>query len=126
MAHAVCARAGADASPSDTHMARGPARKRGVRLSEAEASAVVDYVCTDSGSKVPLSAFGQLLRDACRDSPHEVLDTDAQRLAVAGWLNRPVEGSDTRRKLIAGLAGALLVGNGVKFGLAALQGGDGK
>jgi hypothetical protein len=58
--------------------------------------------------------------------PHEVLDTDAQRLAVAGWLNRPVEGSDTRRKLIAGLAGALLVGNGVKFGLAALQGGDGK
>ena len=82
MAHAVCARAGADASPSDTHMARGPARKRGVRLSEAEASAVVDYVCTDSGSKVPLSAFGQLLRDACRDSPHEVLDTQSVRLKL--------------------------------------------
>ena len=82
MAHAVCACAGADASPSDSHMARGPARKRGVRLSEAEASAVVDYVCTDSGSKVPLSAFGQLLRDACRDSPHEVLDTQSVRLKL--------------------------------------------
>ena len=39
-------------------------------------------MCTDSGSKVPLSAFGQLLRDACRDSPHEVLDTQSVRLKL--------------------------------------------
>tara|TARA_B110001452_G_scaffold259081_1_gene255010 strand:+ start:1683 stop:2603 length:921 start_codon:yes stop_codon:yes gene_type:complete len=45
---------------------------------------------------------------------HEVLDTAAQRMAVAGWFNTPVEGSSTRRTLIAGLAGALLVGSGVK------------
>ena len=57
--------------------------------------------------------------------PHEVLDTDAERLAVAGWFNTPVQGSSDRRKLIAYLAGALVVGSAVKFGLGAL-GGDGK
>jgi len=46
--------------------------------------------------------------------PHEVLDTDASRLACVGWFNKPVEGSSERRMLIAGLAGALLVGGGVK------------
>ena len=45
---------------------------------------------------------------------HEVLDTTAQRNAVAGWFNTPVEGSSTRRTLIAGLVATLLVGNGVK------------
>ena len=57
--------------------------------------------------------------------PHEVLDTDAQRLAVAGWFNKPVEGSSDRRSLITYLGGALVVGSAVKFGLRAL-GGDGK
>ena len=48
------------------------------------------------------------------DIPHEVLDTSASRLAVAGWFNAPPEGSSTRRTIIAGLAGALVIGNGVK------------
>ena len=53
--------------------------------------------------------------------PHEVLDTDASRLAIAGWLNRPVEGSSTRRGLIAKLGGALAVGSVFKFGMARLR-----
>jgi len=53
------------------------------------------------------------------DVPHEVLDTSAPRLAVAGWFNAPPEGSSERRKLIAALAGALIVGNGVKTILGA-------
>ena len=57
--------------------------------------------------------------------PHEVLDTDAQRLAVAGWFNKPVQGSSDRRQLITYLGGALVVGSAVKFALGAL-GGDGK
>ena len=44
---------------------------------------------------------------------------------MVGWFNRPVEGSSDRRKLITYLAGALVVGSAVKFGLRAL-GGDGK
>ena len=56
------------------------------------------------------------------DVPHEVLDTSASRLAVAGWFNAPPEGSSGRRKLIGLLAGSLVVGNGVKTLLAGLQG----
>ena len=56
------------------------------------------------------------------DVPHEVLDTTASRLAVAGWFNAPPEGSSQRRTLIAALAGALVVGNGAKV----LLGGGGK
>ena len=57
--------------------------------------------------------------------PHEVLDTEAQRLAVAGWFNTPVEGSSSRRQLISYLGGALVVGGAVKFA-AGVLGGDGK
>ena len=56
------------------------------------------------------------------DVPHEVLDTSASRLAMVGWFNAPPEGvigdSNTRRTLIGGLVGALVVGNGVKALLA--------
>jgi hypothetical protein len=51
------------------------------------------------------------------DMPHEVLDTAAERLAVAGWFNAPPQGSARRRKLIAGLAGALTVGGVAKLAL---------
>lgn len=51
------------------------------------------------------------------DFPHEVLDTAAERLAVAGWFNAPPQGSAGRRKLIAGLAGALAVGGAAKLAL---------
>jgi len=44
------------------------------------------------------------------DLPHEVLDTAAERLAVAGWFNAPPHGSTERRKLIAGLAAAVVLG----------------
>ena len=57
------------------------------------------------------------------DVPHEVLDTSASRLAMVGWFNSPPEGSNERRTLIAALAGALLVGSGVK---TILGGGGGK
>jgi len=57
------------------------------------------------------------------DVPHEVLETSAKRLAIAGWFNAPPEGSAGRRSTIAALAGALVVGSVVKFGL--LGGGDG-
>lgn len=56
--------------------------------------------------------------------PHEVLDTSAARLAVAGWFNAPPEGSSARRTLIAALGGALVVGGGIKTVLGAF--GDGK
>lgn len=56
------------------------------------------------------------------DVPHEVLDTSAPRLAVAGWFNAPPEGSSARRSLIAALGGALVVGGAVKTGLALLGG----
>ena len=58
--------------------------------------------------------------------PHEVLNTNAARLAMVGWFNSPPQGSDFRRTLIAGLAGALLVGNGVKSLVGALGGGGDK
>jgi len=48
------------------------------------------------------------------DLPHEVLDTAAPRLAVAGWFNTPPQGSSARRGLIAALGGALVVGGAVK------------
>ena len=59
------------------------------------------------------------------DVPHEVLDTSAPRLAVAGWFNAPPEGSNERRTLIAALAGALVVGNGVKALLGGSNSGSG-
>ena len=52
------------------------------------------------------------------DMPHEVLETDAPRLAIVGWLNAPPEGSSERRALIAKLGGALVLGGAVKIGLA--------
>ena len=59
------------------------------------------------------------------DVPHEVLDTIAPRLAVAGWFNAPPEGSSQRRTLITALAGALLVGNSIKGLLAGSGNGAG-
>lgn len=56
--------------------------------------------------------------------PHEVLNTSARRLAVAGWFNTPVGGSGARRTLIAGLAAALVVGGAAKFVLGLLGGDD--
>ena len=49
------------------------------------------------------------------DVPHEVLDTSAPRLAVAGWFNAPQGGSNERRTLIAALSGALVIGGAIKF-----------
>ena len=54
--------------------------------------------------------------------PHEVLETNCERLAVAGWFNRPVAGSTERRTLITTLAGALVVGGVAKLALAVLGG----
>lgn len=53
--------------------------------------------------------------------PHEVLDTSAERLAVAGWFNTPPKGSGARRSLIAALGGAVVVGGAAKL---LLGGGD--
>ena len=50
---------------------------------------------------------------------HEVLNTNAERQAVAGWFNRPVGGSGFRQTLIKGLGAAVLlaaVGKGVGGG----------
>ena len=59
------------------------------------------------------------------DVPHEVLDTSAPRLAVAGWFNSPPEGSSNRRMLITGLAG--LVGlKVVSNAIGGALGGGGK
>lgn len=44
------------------------------------------------------------------DVPHEVLDTNAARLAAVGWFNAPPEGSSERRTLIGVLGAATLVG----------------
>ncbi|KAL1523183.1 hypothetical protein AB1Y20_018137 [Prymnesium parvum] len=57
--------------------------------------------------------------------PHEVLETRAERLALVGWLCQPLEGSSTRRSLIAGLSAALAVGSAIKFG-PSLFGGQAK
>ena len=38
---------------------------------------------------------------------HEVLNTNAERQAVAGWFNRPVGGSGFRQTLIKGLGAAV-------------------
>ena len=51
------------------------------------------------------------------DLPHEVLDTTAERFAVAGWFNAPPQGSEGRRQLIAALAGTLVVGGTAKLAL---------
>jgi len=56
------------------------------------------------------------------DVPHEVLDTAASRLAIAGWFNAPPKGSSTRRSLIAALGGAVAVGSVLKFGSGLLRG----
>ena len=53
--------------------------------------------------------------------PHEVLDTSSERLAVAGWFNKPAEGSAARRKTIAALAGAVALVGGIKLGVGALM-----
>lgn len=50
--------------------------------------------------------------------PHEVLDTKCERLAVAGWFNRPAAGSSERRGLITALGGALVLGGVAKLVLA--------
>eukprot|EP00325_Prymnesiales_sp_UTEX-LB-985_P021176 CAMPEP_0174724108 /NCGR_PEP_ID=MMETSP1094-20130205/42627_1 /TAXON_ID=156173 /ORGANISM="Chrysochromulina brevifilum, Strain UTEX LB 985" /LENGTH=271 /DNA_ID=CAMNT_0015925275 /DNA_START=8 /DNA_END=823 /DNA_ORIENTATION=+ len=57
------------------------------------------------------------------DIPHEVLETSAERLAVAGWFNAPPQGSSVRRSLIAALGSTVVVGSALKFG--ALHGGSG-
>jgi len=58
------------------------------------------------------------------DLPHEVLDTTAPRLAVAGWFNTPPQGSSARRGVIAALGGAVVVGGAVKA-MGGLLGGAG-
>jgi len=54
------------------------------------------------------------------DMPHEVLDTSAARLAIAGWFNAPDQGSSLRRKAIAVLGVAVAA----KLGLNLMQQGD--
>ena len=56
------------------------------------------------------------------DVPHEVLDTSASRLAIAGWFNSPPEGSAGRRTAIAALGATLVVGSALKAGLRAIGG----
>jgi SM-20-related protein len=51
------------------------------------------------------------------DVPHEVLETSAKRLAIAGWFNSPPEGSAERRSTIAKLGAALVLGSAIKFGI---------
>lgn len=57
------------------------------------------------------------------DVPHEVLETSAERLAIAGWFNAPPEGSAERRSTIVRLGAALVLGSAIKFGVLSGRGG---
>ena len=71
---------------------------------------------TDGYGETPISAPESRRRRAARrhlvvfrsdTMAHEVLNTNAERQAVAGWFNRPVGGSGFRQTLIKGLGAAV-------------------